>query len=42
MKRVNPGLAKNFVCTLCTAIDEDGMETIENLCDGVETVNMFC
>ena len=42
MKRVTPGLAKNFVCTSCTTLDEDGMEPIENLCHGVETVNEFC
>ena len=41
-KRVTPGLAKNFVCTSCTTLDEDGMEPIENLRDGVETVNEFC
>ena len=42
MKRVTPGLAKNFVCTSCTTLDEGGVEPIENLCDGVETVNEFC
>ena len=36
------GLAKIFVCTSCTALDEDGMEPIENLCNGVETMNKFC
>ena len=42
MKRVTSGLAKNFVYTSCTTSDEDGVEPIENLCDGVETVNEFC
>ena len=42
MKRVTPGMAENFVCTSCTTLDEDGVEPIENLCDGVETVNEFC
>ena len=41
MKRVTPSLAKNFVCRSYTTLDEDGMEPIENLCDGVETVNEF-
>ena len=36
------GLAKNFVCTSCTTLDENGEEPIEKLCDGVETVNEFC
>ena len=34
MKRVTLGLAKNFVCTSCTTLDEDGREPIENLCQG--------
>ena len=38
MIRVTPVLATNFFATL----DEDGVEPIENLCDGVETVNEFC
>ena len=42
IKRVSPGLAKNFVCTSCTTLDEDDVELIENLCNGVETVNEFC
>ena len=42
MKRVSLGLAKNIVCTSCTALDEDGVEPIENSCDGVKTVNEFC
>ena len=42
MKRVTPGLAKSFFCTSCTTLDEDSMEPIENLSDGVETVNKFC
>ena len=42
MKRVTSGLAKNFVCTSCTTLDEDDVESIKNLCDGVETVNEFC
>ena len=41
MKRVTPGLAKKFVGTSCTILDEAGVEPIENLCDGVETVNEF-
>ena len=39
MKRVT-GQAKNFVCTSCTTLDEDGVEPIENLCDGLETAVM--
>ena len=35
MKRVIPALAKNFFCTSCATSDKDGMEPIENLCDGV-------
>ena len=42
MKRVTLGMTKNFVCTSCTTLGEDGVESIENLCDGVETVNAFC
>ena len=42
MKRFTPSRAKNIVCTSCTALDDDGVEPIENLCDGVETVNEFC
>ena len=33
---------KNFVCTSCTTLDEDGMKPNKNLCDGVGTVNGFC
>ena len=35
-------MVENFVCTSCTTVDDDGMEPIENLCNGVETVNEFC
>ena len=42
IKKVTPGLAKNFVSTSCTTLDEDGVEPIENLHDEVETVNEFC
>ena len=42
MKRITPGLAKNFVCSSCTTLDEDGVELIANLCNGVETVFEFC
>ena len=41
MKRVTNSLAKNFVCTSCTTLNEHGVESIENLCDGVKTVNEF-
>ena len=36
------GLTKNFVCTSCTTLDEDGMDPTKNLCNGVETVNELC
>ena len=42
IKRVTHNLATNFVCTSCTILGENGVEPIENLCDGVETVNEFC
>ena len=42
MKRVTHSPAKNFVCTSCTTLNEDDVGPIENLCDGVKTVNEFC
>ena len=37
-----PGQEFRLHVMYCTTLHEDGMEPIENLCDGVETVNELC
>ena len=41
MKRVTARLAMHFVCSKCKEIMEGAMDSIEKLCDEVETVNGF-
>ena len=42
IKRATAGLAMYFVCLKCKGIMEGTMNSIEKLCDEVETVNGFC
>ena len=42
IKRATAGLAMHFVCLKCKEIMEGTMDSIEKLCDEVETVNRFC
>ena len=42
IKRVTARLAMHFVCSKCKGIMEGTMDSIEKLCDEVETVNGFC
>ena len=42
IKRVTTRLAMHFVCSKCKGIMEGTMDSIENLCNEVETVNGFC
>ena len=42
IKRVTTRLAMRFVCSRCRRIMERIVDSIEKLCDGVETVNGFC
>ena len=42
MKRATTRLAMHFVCLKCKGIMERMMDSIEKLCDEVETVNGFC
>ena len=42
IKRVTAELAMHFVCSKCQAIMEEIVDSIEKLCDEVETVNGFC
>ena len=42
IKRVTVRLAMHFVCSKCKGIMEGTMDSIEKLCDEVETVNGFC
>ena len=42
IKRVTARLAMHFVCSKCEEILEGTMNSIEKLCDEVETVNGFC
>ena len=42
IKRVTARLAMHFVCLKCKGIMEGTMDSIEKLCDEVETVNGFC
>ena len=42
IKRVTARLAMHFVCSKCKGIMERTMDSIEKLCDEVETVNGFC
>ena len=41
-KRATGRLAIYFVCSNCREIMEGTMDSIEKLCDEVETVNVFC
>ena len=40
--RVTPRVAKHLVCLKCNRIMEGTVDSIEKLCDEVETVNGFC
>ena len=42
IKRVIVKLAMHFACLKCKGIMEGTMDSIEKLCDEVETVNGFC
>ena len=42
IKRATARLAMHFVCLKCKGIMEGTMDSIEKLCDEVETVNGFC
>ena len=42
IKRVAARLAMYCVCSKCTQIMEETVDSIEKLCDEVETVNEFC
>ena len=42
IKRVTARLAMRFVCTRCRGIMEGTVNSIEKLCDEVETMNGFC
>ena len=42
IKRVTARLAMHLVCSKCKGIMEGTMDSIEKLCDEVETVNGFC
>ena len=42
IKRVTTRLAMHFVCLKCKVIMEGTMDSIEKLCNEVETVNGFC
>ena len=42
IKRATARLAMHFVCLKCKGIMEGTMDSIEKLCDEVETVNRFC
>ena len=42
IKRATARLAMHFVCSKCKEIMEGTMDSIEKLCDEVETVNGFC
>ena len=42
IKRVTAWLAIHFVCLKCKGIMEETVDSIEKLCDEVETVNGFC
>ena len=42
IKRVTAWLATHFICSKCKGIMEGTVDSIEKLCDEVETVNGFC
>ena len=42
IKRVTARLAMHFVCSKCKGIMEGAMDSIEKLCNQVETVNGYC
>ena len=42
IKRATARLAMHFVCSKCKGIMEGTMDSIDKLCDEVETVNGFC
>ena len=42
IKRVTARLAMHFVCLKCKEIMEGTMDSIQKLCDELETVNVFC
>ena len=42
IKRATARLAMHFVCSKCKGIMKGTMDSIEKLCDEVETVNGFC
>ena len=42
IKRVTARLAMLFVCSKCIGIMEGTVDSIETLCDELETVNGFC
>ena len=42
IKRATARLAMHFVCLKCKGMKEGTMDSIEKLCDEVETVNRFC
>ena len=41
-EKSHPWPGKNFVCTSCQTLDEEGMEPTENLCNRMKTVKEFC
>ena len=41
IKKVTPRLAMHFVCSKCKRTMEGTVDSIEKLCDEVETVNDF-
>ena len=41
-KRATDKLAMHFICSKCKGIMEGMVDSIEKLCDEVETVNEFC
>ena len=42
IKRVTARLAMHFVCAKCRRMMEGTVDSLEKLCDEVETVNKFC
>ena len=42
MKKVTCSSARDFVCRICTDVEDGTKEPVEVLCDEVETVKVFC
>ena len=42
IKRAISRLATHLVCSKCKGIMEETVDSVEKLCDEVETVNGFC